>query len=252
MHPISHTTLSPEQKAARFAEIRKETIEGIRRDHERFSYRLYGWCRNKFRSVFGMSPAGQAVAVAKAVAKLALLPLQIPILNPVLNKLASEGLEALEKSELAYHLGPKAQGEEMMKASGDWLIVKGAEAFRDAVRKIDDAAAAFNHLDPRHFKNCDDYCEWVKDFYYWRYRLDRLKYYQSMLQRYMNGVERKLAEAEQAWVREELKMQQEGPKIFDDYHWHLEHCQMRETCVFPWQIRKAPPPPAGPPPARRA
>lgn len=251
MQPISYTNLNPEQKAARFLEIRKETIEGIRRDHERFTYKVYGWCRNKFRSVFGMSSAGQAVAVAKAVAKLALLPFQIPVLTPALNKLATEGLEALEKSELALRLGPNAHGDEMIKASGDWLVVRGAEAFRDAVRKIDDSANAFNHQDPSHFRHCDDYCEWVKNFYYWRYRLDRLKYYKSMLQRYMDGVDGKLKEAEQAWVQAEAKMQQEGPKIFDDYHWHLEHCHMRETCVFPWHIKKAPPPPASPPPMRR-
>jgi hypothetical protein len=55
-------------------------------------------------------------------------------------------------------------------------------------------------------------------------------------------VDRHLAEAERAWGQEELRMKQDGPKIFDNWHWHAAHCQGKPSCVFPWRPDSPPPP----------
>jgi hypothetical protein len=228
--------LTPQQKQEFFEKIRQDTITGIKRDHDRFAYKVMGWCRNKFRSAIGMSDDSKMAAGYKLGAKLALMPLEVPVLKPILDMVISAGISAAQGKSLAWDMDHAGDRDEKVQVSGEWVVLKGAEAFKDAVRKIDDAANNFNKRGaPQH---CDDFCEWVKSFYYWRYRLDRLRYYHALLQGYLTAVDGKLADAERFWLQEEFKLKQEGPRIFDDWSWHHKNCRDRETCVFPWDIWK--------------
>ena len=144
-----------------------------------------GWCRNKFRSAIGMSTASTGAQEFKIVAKLALLPFEVPLLKSILDTVISAGISAAQGKVLAWNMDHAGDRDEKVQVSGERVVLKGAEAFKDAVRKIDDAANAFNQRGaPQH---CDDFCEWVKSFYYWRYRLDRLRYYHAILQGYLTG-----------------------------------------------------------------
>jgi len=224
--------LTPQQKQALFEKIREDTIAGVKRDHNTFSYRVMGWCKNKFRSAIGLSNDSKAMEASKLGVKLALLPLEVPVLKAILDMVISAGISAAQAKALAWDMGHRGDSDEKIQVSGEWAVLKGAEAFKDAVRKIDDAAKDFNRRGaPQH---CDDFCEWVRSFYYWRYRLDRLRYYQALLQGYLTAVDGKLADAEKVWQQQEQKLKQEGPKIFDDWSWHHRNCRDRETCVFPW------------------
>jgi hypothetical protein len=226
--------LTPQQKQELFEKIRLDTITGVKRDHDTFTYRVMGWCKNKFRSAIGLSNDSRAAEASKLGVKIALLPLEVPVLKAVLDMVISAGISAAQAKALAWDMGHKGDSDEKIQVSGEWAVLRGAEAFKDAVRKIDDAAKDFNRRGaPQH---CDDFCEWVKSFYYWRYRLDRLRYYQALLQGYLTAVDGKLAGAEQVWLQQEQKLKQEGPKIFDDWSWHHRNCRDRETCVFPWDV----------------
>ncbi len=229
--------LTPQRKQQLFEKVRTDTVEGIKRDHKDFSYRVKGWCKNKYRSVLGLSNDSTVILAGKVVAKLALLPLQIPLLKSGLDAAITAGLNAAQGMALEWDMDHSGDRDEKILVTGEWAVLKGAEAFKDAVRKIDDAAAAFNgKSDP---KNCDEFLAKLKSFYYWRYRLDRLRYYHKILQGYLTSVDAKLADAQRTWDQLEAKVKEGGPKVFDDWTWHHSNCRDTETCVFPWDQKDA-------------
>jgi hypothetical protein len=234
MQPVSPLSLSQQQKQQLFHRILQETESGIRRDHENSLYKMKRWLANKFHAFCASSSQSKGAAVAKAAAKVVFLPLQIPVLAPLLSTLVGEGLRAMEKRELAMDMDAAATQEDKLRFTGEWAVVKGAEGFRDAVRKIDEAAAEFNKRGA--VNNCDDYCERLHHFYFWKYRLNRLRYYLAHLKAYLNAAEKKLDEAEKKWAEQKPALEHDGPAIFDDWKWHAEHCKDKETCVFPWDL----------------
>lgn len=234
MQPASPLSLSQQQKQQLFERMLRETEASIKRDHESSLYKMKRWFVNKFHAFLASSSQSQGAAVAKVAAKAMLLPLEIPVLKTLLGTLVSEGVKALERRELAMDMDAAVTAEDRLRFTGEWAVVKGAEGFRDAVRKIDEAASDFNKRGQ--LNNCDDFCERLHDFFFWKYRLNRLRYYLNHLKEYVNAAEKKLDEAEKKWEAQKPVLEREGPKIFDDWKWHAEHCKDKQTCVFPWDL----------------
>jgi hypothetical protein len=110
------------------------------------------------------------------------------------------------------------------------MVVTGAQAVSDAVRKVNDAAA---EAKKKQVRNCREFNEMMAAVYYYNYRLQRLMMYNAQLKMYANAVEAKLLDAHKKWEEVEKALEREGVKFWDDWSWHSKNCT-DECCTFPW------------------
>src|SRR5215467_1751727 len=113
---------------------------------------------------------------------------------------------------------------------GELMPLKWADAYVDAIRKLDQASAALSNYP---VTNCATMLEYLNRFYYWKYRLDRLWYYHMIMVEYSAQVDQKFQEVERTWKEMERDLKLNGPKVFDDFSWHTVNCT-DGNCVFPW------------------
>jgi hypothetical protein len=223
--------LNEEQKKALFERIRLDTIKGIFDEHQKLSYRLWGWLRNNYRRVAGSSTTSKAALGANlGLTGVAAAVQQIPILGGVITKLGGEVVAAVQAKDLYKRACSSDDPDDKVKLTGEYMVVGGAQAVSDAIRKVNDAAA---DLKKKKVTNCKEYVEFVNALYYYNYRLQRLMMYNGQLKMYAIAVEAKLLESHKKWEEAEKALEREGVKFWDDWSWHSQHCTS-ECCTFPW------------------
>ena len=227
------------EKRELFQQLCQKTIRGIYEQHQSTPYKVYGWFRNKwnrFGASSGINKVGTATQAAWVVVSELVLR-NVPLIGP---RLAFIGAMAIQKGKAALLQSvvlDKTLGKDWINdpkekqlMQGEFLAQKGAEALADAVRKADAAAEALKNYP---VKNCETFNEYLSRFYYWQYRLMRVRYYQQVLIEYCLAVDEHITEVERIFNEQERDLKLKGPKIFDDPVWHQENCST-ECCVYPW------------------
>lgn len=112
---------------------------------------------------------------------------------------------------------------------GTFLVEHGMQAYVDAVRKAHDAETEFVKAS---VSDCKQFTEMLAKYYYWKYRLERLAYYQAIIEGFQKKVGEALTAAELHRKKVEQELMKNGLKIYEDPRWHAS---CREVCVYPWE-----------------
>lgn len=220
-------------------------------------HRIGGWFRNKFNAFFARNPDSM-VQLRTVVTQIALMPLNVPLLRPIVSAIAGEINKAVHASIVSAVM--KGSGSDDPHVIGEWMMVRGAEKTRDAIRKLDDAAVELNKQ--TNIGDCEAYHKWLWNYCYWKFRWERLNQYKQLLQVYVNALDKRLAVTANTIPTVDRQARETANKIYGDWKWHYQNCRGKSACMFPWdkfdlsQIPeaerhvKAPPPP-GPPPLQR-
>jgi hypothetical protein len=153
----------------------------------------------------------------------------IPVLGAALASIGGMAVNYARRKwlESGAFTGPE---EERFQAMGELLPLKWADAYVDAIRKLDQASAALTNYP---VTSCATMLEYLNRFYYWKYRMDRLWYYHMIMVEYSAQVDTKFQEIERTWKEMERDLKLKGPTLFDDWTWHSDHCG-DDCCTFPW------------------
>ena len=223
--------LKEQEKKDLFNKIRIETIKGIYDDHQRMPYRMWGWVKNKVRGVTGASNVTKTATAANLGLNAISAALdKIPLVGTVVTTVGGGVVAAVQAKELYKRACSSDDPDDKVKLTGEYMVVSGAQAVADAVRKVDDAAA---DTKKKQVKSCKDFNEMMGAVYYYNYRLQRLMMYNGQLKMYAEGVEKKLLAAHKQWEDVEKVLEREGPKFWDDWTWHSQNCS-DDCCTFPW------------------
>jgi len=224
--------LDANQKQALFDRIRIDTIKGIFDDHQKLPYRMWGWVKNKVRQATSASSTSKTAAAANlGLSGLSMVVDKIPLLGSAITTVGGGVVSSMQSKELYKRACSSHDPDEKVKLTGEYMVVSGAEAVSDAVRKVNDAAA---ELKKKKVTNCKEYNEFASALYYYNYRLQRLMMYNAQLKTYANAVEKTLLDAHEKWENAEKAFEREGVKFWDDWQWHSKHCS-NECCTFPWE-----------------
>jgi len=144
------------------------------------------------------------------------------------------GLSALAEKAVAYC---KGKGHEASlsadpKAKPDFLVERGMASYVEAIRKVSEAGQEVTEATSS-FKCCSDFETALKRFYYWKYRLERLRYYHDLVSGFCNAVEEEIASSAASVKQMEEKLAAELPKyMFENIEWHVTLC--KDKCFYPF------------------
>lgn len=207
--------------------------------------RIYSFFNNQYRRLMVSSGEQWTRLALGAVVQMTFK--YIPVVGSGLAAAADQALVVARDYALKGALGGGIS--DAGEKSGELLVNKVAQAYVDAVRKLDDAATDLNKT-PRLdiCFDCGDIGKYLMAAYYYRHRIIRLRFYHSQLAAYTNAVEKALAEAEKRWTQLETELMASGPSIFKEPQWHDRHC--KEVCYWPDRphVPSVPAPQLGRPP----
>jgi hypothetical protein len=224
--------LTEQAKKQRFEGIRLDAIKGIFDEHQKTSYKLQGWLKNKIRGVTSASTTTKAALGANLGLSFVLATIEkIPVIGGAVAAARGGAVAAAQSKDLYARACKSDDPDEKVKLTGEFMVVSGAQAVSDAVRKVNDAAA---DLKTKRVTNCKEYIEFAHALYYYNYRLQRLMMYNAQLKMWASSVEAKLLESQKHWEEAEKAFEREGVKWWDDWSFHKQHCS-DGNCTFPWE-----------------
>jgi hypothetical protein len=184
---------------------------------------LQGWFWNQWNRPTRLQDVGSYVVRGGARVG-AFFISTIPVLGSLLT-MAVDEFTALARRKA--NEGPAKAGDQ--EISGVFLVEQGMQAYVDAVRKAHQAEIDY---DRQEVANCRGFTEKVARFYYWKYRLERLRHFHAMVESYSKRVANALATAEASVQRGEAHMKTNAPKMFEDVRWHGAFC--KDFCMYPF------------------
>ena len=227
------------EKKERFEKLCTATDKKVREQHKPaaggFSLNaIQGWFRNQWnrptriKDIRDLSGRGGARVVSFVLGL-------TPFIGSALSMSADELIAYRRRNADEKAIQKDGDNEE---AQGDFLIEHGMAAYVDAVRKANDAEKTFLN---QPVKNCSDLNDWLTHFYYWNYRLERLQYYQDIVEGFAKKVAEGLEQSRKSFELQKVKLMTNGPKeIFSGTKWH-ENCV--DVCVYPEHDMPQPLPP---------
>jgi hypothetical protein len=190
--------------------------------------RIYSFFNNQYRRLMVSSGEQWTRLALGAVVQMTFK--YIPVVGSGLASAADQALVVARDYLLKDALGGRIS--DAGEKSGELLVNKVAQAYVDAVRKLDDAATELNKTPGLNVCfDCGDIGKYLMAAYYYRHRIIRLRFYHSQLVAYTNAVDKTLAEAEKRWSELEAQIMASGPSIFKEPQWHDQHC--KEVCYWP-------------------
>jgi hypothetical protein len=119
------------------------------------------------------------------------------------------------------------------KAKKEYLIEKGMSAYIEALGKVERSEAEFR-ASAATFKCCSDFAQALGRFYYWKYRLERLRYYHDLVYGFCQDVEKQLSTSTVSLDKEEVEIASKWSKyMFENPDWHMTLCR-GANCFYPW------------------
>ena len=185
---------------------------------------LQGWFWNQWNRPTTLQDVGSYVARGGARVG-AFFIRTIPVLGSLLT-MAVDEFTALARRKA--NEGPAKAGTDQ-EVTGVFLVEHGMQAYVDAVRKAHQAEIDY---DRQEVASCRGFTEKVARFYYWKYRLERLRHYHAMIESYSQRVAGALATAEASVKQGEAHMKANAPKMFEDVRWHGAFC--KDFCMYPF------------------
>lgn len=117
-----------------------------------------------------------------------------------------------------------------MQVQGELLISSLAQKYHDALGKYEEARNNAVKR-PDKFANCSEIGAYLRTFYYWRYRMVRLRYYHDQVVTYCRSVAAHMEKEEAEFLKFNAKLMDQGPAMFADWKWHYANCT--DECYWP-------------------
>jgi hypothetical protein len=158
-----------------------------------------GFVNNKVKNMVPFSSSGKTPAsntalmggyLGQAGGKVLSAVLPIPGLPTVINEVVTH-LSAKVLGDALYE-DARTTNDPDVKATtlGEYTALKGAQNVADAIRKLNEARAALEGK--ADFKNCNEMNDVMFRHGYYRYRVERLRYYLKLMQEYLTAIEDKV------------------------------------------------------------
>jgi hypothetical protein len=214
---------------AKFTELWTKINLEIETDHKNYWPRIKGFLSNAVSNASATKLAPGALKVGSAV--FSFFVRQLPGIGTIIS---GAGEFAVNKARDYWTekkmKDPSTTDADYAKATADWWVNKGMQAYIDAGRKYEDAVRDYATVT---ISNCATYKEKLGKFLYARYRLRRLESYHFMMAAFQERVKSELTKATGEFDQYVKIAQQHGPDFFDKEmeDWHFANC--KESCMYP-------------------
>jgi len=222
-----------------FQDIAFQTFKGICASHHRAAQKTWGWLRNKVKGGLSTTtPSKLGVIGGVGLSGIVWSLKQIPVVglpvSTVTNLVGKAAWGSLINNTLYAAATATDDPDDKMKLTEEYLLAKGIGVLDDSMRKLKDATATWNSKGTP--KNCADLNDTLYALYYYSYRLQRAKHYNSALAGYAKLVHDKLAQSEQDWEAARKGLEDKFVESWapgGGIMWHFNNCS-DGCCTLPF------------------
>jgi hypothetical protein len=234
-----------------FSDLCVKVYDQVKTDHtSSYTTKIKGFFNNQTRRLQELSAASGFFGTCKLVVSFALH--FIPFAGSLAATAAGAALDYAKNHELKNEVSgkwtptswtnpgkdqgtkPKQFDRARVQVQGELLISNLAQKYHDALGKYEQARDEAART-PAQFQNCHDIAAYLKVFYYWRYRMLRLKYYHDQVFAYCQAIAAHMEKEESEFLKTNAKLMEQGPSMFEHWQWHYENC--KEECYWPEDFR---------------